>query len=149
MTKQILGAAIISGVLLTGSIAFAESATSTHATTPKPVDPAKIQCVGAAVAAREQAVGTAANTFTSAVTAAYSARATALQQAYTKTTSSDVRSAVKAAWGAFTKSVRDARKAWRAARDGAWTTYRKAAVACKAPGGLGDGGNSGSEMSGF
>ena len=87
-------------------------------------------------------------TFTAAQNAAYSARATALQQAYTLTTLKAVRAAVKTAWSTFSASEKTARKAWQTARNSAWATYRTAAVACNAPAGTGDGVDSGLEASG-
>jgi hypothetical protein len=55
---------------------------------------------------------------------------------------------VKTAWSTFSASEKSARKAWQASRNTAWTTYRTAAVACKAPAGTGDGANSSLEVAG-
>ena len=108
----------------------------------------KIACVGGAVNTREQAIGAAMTTFTSASNAAYATRAAALKQAYTGTTYKEVSAAVKAAWTAFSTSQKSARKTWQMSRDDAWKSYRTVAVACKAPGGTGDGVNSTSETGG-
>jgi hypothetical protein len=59
-----------------------------------------------------------------------------------------VKAAVKTAWTAFTTSMKSARKAWQTARNNAWTTYRTAAVKCKAPTGVGDGAYSSLEATG-
>jgi len=109
---------------------------------------AKIACVGTAVNTRETTLDAAMATFTGASNAAYTARASALKQAYTATTTRGVSTAVKTAWTTFNSAVKSARKAWQAARDTAWQTYRTSATACKAPAGTGDGVNSTSEASG-
>jgi uncharacterized membrane-anchored protein len=59
-----------------------------------------------------------------------------------------VKAAVKSAWSTFSASEKSARKAWQASRNTAWTTYRTAAVACKAPVGTGDGANASLEVAG-
>ena len=87
-------------------------------------------------------------TFTTASNAAYSARAVALGQAYAGTTLKAVSAAVKTAWSTFTSSEKSARSAWQTDRNAAWTAYRTAAVACKAPLGTGDGTHSASDVSG-
>lgn len=107
---------------------------------------AKTACVGAAVNTREKALSTAAATFGQSLTSMYSARAVALQAAYSQSTPSAVRTAVKAAWATFNTSAKTARTAWSSSRKSAWTAYRTAAVACKAPEGTGDGSNSVSEV---
>lgn len=109
---------------------------------------AKIACVGAAVATREQSLGVAVNIHAQAVQAAYSARATALAAAYTKTTTAEVKTAVRAAWSLFNSSVKSANSAWRTARNSAWSAFRTSSKACRAPSGVSDSSNSGSEMSG-
>ncbi len=144
MTKKILGSLAIAGMMATTAIAFAQ----TSSTTPSQSVTNKISCVGGAVNTREQAIDTAMTAYTQGINAAYSARATALGQAYSQTTMKEVRSAVKAAWSTFNKSVKSARKAWQAARNTAWTQYRTSAVQCKAPAGTGDGVNSSLEASG-
>ena len=134
------------GLLLLTPVAFAQTPGS--ATTTPPSATAKIACVGAAVNAREAAIDSAMTTYTGALNAAYGARAAALKTAYTLTTLKDVRAAVKVAWSDFSKAMRSAQGAWKTSRMGAWTAYRQAAVACKAPSGTGDGANSVSEASG-
>ena len=146
MTKASMTAAIAAGILAVAPLAFAQGTTTP--TTGGTSVAAKITCVGTAVAARESAIGAAVSAHASAVTAAYTARASALAAAYQKTTAKDVRMAVRAAWSAFTKATKQAQKDWMTARNAAWKTYRAAAVACAAPEGVGDGGNSGSEVSG-
>jgi hypothetical protein len=149
-----VAAALMAGTALpviaqtgTGTSGSTGGATTTTTTTTSSAA-TKIACVGAAVNAREQAISSAEQTFSTASSAAYSARASALQQAYTATTYKDVRAAVKAAWTAFSSAERAAHKDWVKARDGAWKTYRTAAVACKAQAGTGDGVHSDAEVSG-
>ena len=100
---------------------------------------AAILCVGAAVTPREAALVTGFSTYSQAVSSAYSVRASALGTAYAQSTSVQVRTSVKAAWSAFNMSVKSARGAWGTARSSAWSTYRSAVSACKAPSSIGDG----------
>lgn len=131
--------------------AFALPALADTATTsPNPSTPplSKIACVGAAVATREQALDAAYSAFTQATNAAYTARQAALQAAYALTDVKSVRAAVKAAWGAFQASMQTARNGWKTARGNAWSAFRTAAHACKAPGSISDSGQASSEAGG-
>jgi type IV secretory pathway TrbL component len=122
---------------------------TTAAPTVVVVSPTTIACVGTAVNAREQAIGAAATKYTTAANASYSARATALAQAYTLTTKDAVRSAVKAAWSSFNSSMKSARGEWKTSRKTAWDAFRTAQKACKAPSSLSDTSSSKSEESGL
>lgn len=115
-------------------------------TTPAGTSSATLSCVGSAVAAREGALGTGVGTFNQAVASAYSSRATALAAAYATGNASQVRTGVKAAWSAFSKSVSAARSSWKTARLGAWSTYRTAVKACHASASVTDSQNSASEV---
>jgi hypothetical protein len=109
---------------------------------------AKITCVGNVVNTREKAIDAAVATYTQAVNSAYSARATALQQAYAQTTLTAVKNSKNATWSDFNKAIKSARSAWVSAKNSAWSQYRTTAVACKAPDGTGDGTNSSYEVVG-
>ncbi len=150
MSKKTLIASAAFLMLAVGASAFAATSTVSTSTNTGGTSPvaAKIACVGAAVNTREQAIDAAMTAFTVSSNAAYAARATALQQAYTNTTLAAVRAAVKVAWSDFNTSMKAARKTWLAARNDAWSAYGKAAAACKAPGGTGDGAHISSEASG-
>ncbi|HWP61177.1 MAG TPA: hypothetical protein VN495_01100 [Candidatus Paceibacterota bacterium] len=93
--------------------------------------PVDIACVGAAVAARENALDSAMLTETAALNSAYSTRASALVAAFAQTDTASVKSATKAAWQAFNASTQAARKAWRTSQQATWATYRNAAKQCK------------------
>lgn len=152
MTKMssIVPRAVSVGLLVAVAIpALAQTTTSASMgqTTSASVS-SKIQCVGAAVAVREQALDTAMTTYGSSVNAAYSARAAALSKAYADTTVSSLRSDIKAAWSAFAASMRSAHKSWMSARNGAWKQFRASARVCRAPAAASDNGSSGSEASG-
>ena len=153
LTKKKIATSITALALLAGVVApaFAETTTpppasGTASTTTSATS--KIACIGAAVSTREQSIGTAESAFTIALNSAYTARANALQQAYALTSTKEVRTAVKAAWAAFSKSAKSARSDWATSRSKAWSTFKTAAAACKAPGNLSDGGNAASEVSG-
>jgi hypothetical protein len=108
----------------------------------------KIACIGAAVNAREATLNAGIATYTNAVQAAYTARATALNNAYTGTTTKQVRDSVKKAWSTFRASIKDARQTWKTTQKDAWATFKTAAKACKAPSGASDSEHSSSEVSG-
>ena len=93
---------------------------------------ADIQCVAAAVAAREASLSAGAKTHGDAVSAAYSARASALGSAYTATSTPAIRHAVKGVWETFNAAIRTARKSWQTVRDAAWSQFRSAIKNCKA-----------------
>lgn len=97
----------------------------------------QIKCVGAAVSARETALGDAAtkyaDTYSSALKAAYAARAAALNAAYATGNNIKIKNGVKAAWADFAMAVKTAGRAWKTDRQIAWTAYGKAVKACKAP----------------
>lgn len=109
---------------------------------------AKIACVKIAVAARETAIGAAVATHTQAVQAAYSTRANELAGAYSNTTVKTVRAGTKVAWADFTKSIKAASKTWKTNRNTAWSAFRAAVKACKAPSSISDSANSGFEVNG-
>lgn len=144
-TKQI----IITTASVGLAAVFAATAFAQTTTTPPTTDvTTKITCVGAAVNTRETALDTAMTSYTGSINSAYAARAAALKQAYTQTSLIAVKNAVKTAWSDFNKSVKSSRKTWVTAKNSAWSQYRTAAVACKAPAGTGDGANSGLEVVG-
>lgn len=145
MKKAVMTAAALGLFAASAVPAFAETASTTTST---PTVASKITCVAAAVNAREASLSNAFNALTSTQSAAYSARATALKSAYGATTTKEVRTAVTTAWNSFNSSMKTARKAWMTARNAAWNTYRQAAVACKAPLGVGDGAHSENEAAG-
>lgn len=90
-----------------------------------------IACVGAAVAARETALTSAASTETQAIAAAYTARASALSAAYQNTDPTQAKAAVKKAWSDFTSATKGAKQTWQRSRENSWKTYRDAAKQCK------------------
>lgn len=145
MTNKFL---VFSPIALTLALAVPAFAQTTASAPKTPSSAAAIACIGAAVGVRESALGSGISTHNGAVSAAYSARATALQQAYTGSTASEVRTAVKAAWKTFAASLKSAGKAWRSTRASAWSTFKTAAKACKAPATVSDAANVSSEATG-
>src|SRR4051812_4671291 len=105
MHKITLAAVTVALFAATAVPALAQTTTATSTANAT----AKIACVGTAVNAREQALGKAMTSYTAALNAAYMARASALQQAYTQTTLKGVMTAVKAAWTTFNTSSKAAR----------------------------------------
>lgn len=145
---------VLSSVLALGllaAVAFADNSTSTEKKAAQPVviSTTTINCVGTAVNLREITLDAAVQAHQTAITNAYTARATALKAAYSSSTSpSDIRKAVKSAWSAFGVAIKSAAKDWRNAQKSAWSNYRTAIKACRAPGSIGDNEHSGAEISG-
>lgn len=155
MYKKIFVSMLAVGVLSVGGLALAAGPNifgrgrTDIKTSPKATPlPANIACVATAVNARESALTSGIGTYGSAVQTAYSVRGSALASAYSKTSTTEIRTAVKAAWGAFSKSVRDASKTWKTAQRSAWTTFNAAVKACKDTSGVSDEINSSQEVSG-
>ena len=109
---------------------------------------AKIKCVADAVSLREAAISAAFMKHSESVQAAYTTRANELAGAYSNTTAKKVQPGVKVAWAGFNKTMKSAASTWKASRNTAWSDFRAAVKACKAPSGVSDSGNSGSEPSG-
>lgn len=109
---------------------------------------AKIACVASAVGVREAAISAAYAKHSEAVSAAYTTRANELWGAYSNTTAAKVQVGVKVSWAGFNKTVKSAANTWKTSRNAAWSAFRSAVKACKAPGGVSDSSNSGSEPSG-
>ncbi|MBI3627562.1 MAG: hypothetical protein HY220_02335 [Candidatus Sungbacteria bacterium] len=145
MDKAKIISAVSLGALLLGIVpALAQTGT----TTP-PTNSAAIACLAAAVSTREKALGAGVGTYTGAINAAYTARASALASAYAQTGGNTaIRTAVRAAWSAFNKSMRSARQTWNSTRLSAWSQFRTAAKACRAPSSVSDSANAASEVSG-
>ncbi|OGG57585.1 hypothetical protein A2853_02730 [Candidatus Kaiserbacteria bacterium RIFCSPHIGHO2_01_FULL_55_17] len=109
---------------------------------------ADIACVAAAVAAREAALSGGAKTHGDAVAGAYTARATALDGAYSTSTPAAIRISVKYAWDTFKASVQASRKSWQETTTRAWADFRNAIKNCKAPSEVTDTANASSEPRG-
>lgn len=139
MIKKILAFSISLGYLAMAMPALAATATTQ----------AQISCVGSAVSVREGSLSSAIASHGQAVVAAYSARTSALQQAYSSGASNtSIKAAVKTAWANFNSAVLAARKTWQTSRTAAWATFRTAVKACKAPAVTTDSEKSNSEASG-
>ena len=116
------------------------------ASSTRPTKIVDIACVGTAVAARENALTSAASTETQSVAAAYAARASALNAAYQNTDPTQVKTAVKKAWSAFTSATKGARQTWQRSRENSWKTFRDAAKQCKGAEDIADSSNSSAEQ---
>ncbi len=138
---------VISSAILALSLAL-----PVFAQTPKAASDAvsgAISCVSVAVTARENALFVALGTHVQSVQNAYGVRGTSLAQAYTHVPDVGlVRSDIKAAWSTFRASIKSATKTWQGARNTAWSQFKTAARACKAPASVTDTSNSSSEVSG-
>jgi hypothetical protein len=152
MIKKIVAfsAIFISAMALLAVPAFAENTSMTnHGAVSSTTSAATVACVAAAVNTREQALDSGFNTYTQSTNSAYSARASALQAAYALTTGNGaIRTAVRAAWSAFSASMKSARGTWQKTRNADWTTFRASVKTCKAPSSITDAGGASLEASG-
>ncbi len=147
MIKKILGvSAIIISLVIAVPVLAQDNANIQPATADTTAT--KIACVGAAIAAREMALATAVAIHTEAIAAAYATRANELAGAYSNNTAKEVQAGVKVSWNDFKKSTKSAANKWKADRDAAWSIFKKAVKACKAPAGVSDAANSLSEVKG-
>lgn len=90
-----------------------------------------IACVQTAVDKREDALITGWSAFHASISGAYSARKTALHDAWGMTDAAARKAAVKMAWGNFKKSAKTGRKTWKDARKSVWKTFRSEVKSCK------------------
>lgn len=152
MNRKVAGGLVAAAVLVAAFPVFAETTvsanTSVEVKASSSSNSAVISCVGAAVATRESTLGTAIAAHGQSVQAAYTARAAALAQAYANTSNDKVRIGVKVAWSNFSNSLKSSAKTWRTSQNSAWTLFRTAVKACKAPVTVTDSMNAGSEVSG-
>jgi hypothetical protein len=100
-----------------------------HATTTV-AQSVNIQCIAAAVAAREASLGSAQSANMSAVNSAYATRASALAAAYSQITPDSIKKGIRAAWNSFNAAVKMANKTWRTAEQAAWKQFKTALRAC-------------------
>jgi len=143
MKKTIIFSAAVLAAVIAVS-AFAQTTPSAAGTSSANA----ISCVKAAIVIREAALSAAIGSYTQALSSAYGTRSSALQMAYNNTDAKQVRTGIKSTWTVFKTATKNATKAWRATRTSAWTAYKKAAKACKAPSSINDSGNAGLEVAG-
>ena len=121
-------AAIAAGIAVPAFAAEMSGSASATVGAKKTVD---IACVQKAVDKREDALIAGWTSFNTSMSAAYSARKTALHDAWGMSDATARKTAVKTAWENFKKSAKAARQAWKTARKNAWQTFRSDAKACK------------------
>lgn len=90
-----------------------------------------IACMQMSVDKRESILSSAIGVYGAALQAAYSARKTALRDAWTKTDAKERNAAIKAVWATFHKAKKTAKEHWRTAQQPAWKQFRADAKACK------------------
>lgn len=115
------------------SSSSSSSSTSSSSSSKEKKDKKKtvdIVCVGAAVAAREAALGTGFKTYADKVSAAFTKRASDLAAAWKITDAKQRRAAIKTAWEAGRKSKKEARQGWAKAHKAAWEAFRMVVKAC-------------------
>lgn len=93
-----------------------------------------LACVQTAVGKRDDAIISAFSAFSTATSAALSARKTALVAAWGITDKKARRAAIKKAWNDFTAATKTARRTLNSARKTAWTQYAKDVRACRSQG---------------
>jgi hypothetical protein len=99
----------------------------------------QVACVKTAVGVREGAVGSAFTTFSSSVSSALSARASALATAWGYASTTERGPAIRTAWKTYSESIRMARQTLRETKKTVWGTFKDSVKACKVePGATGD-----------
>ena len=128
--------ATIALAFLLAPLAYAQTG-STGAGAPVPTPPIKvgqnIACVQAAVDTREDAIGGAFTAFSTAESAALSARKTALHDAWGNTDATARRTARNKAWSDFKTTSKSAFTTLRTSKKDAWSKFETASKACKIP----------------
>ena len=87
-------------------------------------------CAGTAVEKRENALIAGLDTFNASMKTALTARATALKDAWSKTTQDERKTSRKTGRSSFETASKDARTALKSARKSAWTTFQTDIKAC-------------------
>lgn len=121
----------LSVLLLGSSLAFAQTeGTATPVATTTSVNPS-ISCVQNAVKTREASIGTAFATFSSSMTTALSARATALETAWGTSDAKTRRNLRNEAWVNYKKANQSAKSTFKTSKKAAWEAFKTASKACK------------------
>lgn len=92
-----------------------------------------LTCVQTAMDKREDAIIAAWNAYSPTITAALTARKTALHESWTKLDSKSRATARNAAWEAYRTSVKTAATTLKNTRKTAWEGFEKDSKACKMP----------------
>lgn len=106
--------------------ALADTATGTSAQALK-IDTA---CIQSAISKRETAIASGFSAYSSSVSSALKARATAFASAWELTSAKARNTALKAAWKAYKSSISLARSAWSRARQSSWVAFYDARKSC-------------------
>jgi hypothetical protein len=105
-----------------------------------------VQCIGSAVAVRENILGLALTSYTTALSNAYKTRAADLRNAYSQTGDKNIKASVKLSWDNYTIFMKGAKNIWSMAKSDAWAKFRASVKACKTPSAMTDASKSGSEL---
>jgi hypothetical protein len=108
--------------------ALANAATETSVQIQK-IDTA---CMQSAVSKREATIASGFSAYSSSVSSALKARATAFASAWELTSAKARNTALKAAWKAYKSSISSARSAWSKARRSSWVAFYDARKSCGA-----------------
>ena len=131
MTK----AKLVSGLgtaLMVATLALpvmADNSTSSTST-PRVVPPFNVVCMQTAVDKRDSSVISAWDTLSAAIKSALSARQSDIKTAFGITDKKARKTAIRDAWKTHSKAARDARSAFKSARELAWKTYYADRRAC-------------------
>lgn len=136
--KQMKKILIISGIFLVLSSSampvFAQNTSSAIVVSTSE----KITCVKTAVTTRENAIKVAVSAHAQAIHDASATRVLELAGTHSNTNAKVVRVGIKVAWLDFIKSTKSASAKWKTSRNAAWSAFRVAVKACKAPVGVSD-----------
>ena len=133
MNKKIIITLLAAALFSPNAVVFAQTSSGTTTGTTMTHGGANIPCVQSAVDVREGAIGDAFSAFSSAESAALSARKSALHDAWGLTDATARRTARNKAWSDFHAANKAAYTALRTAKKAAWSAFEAASKACKAP----------------
>ena len=133
MNKKIIITLLAAALFSPNAVVFAQTSSGTTTGTTMTHGGANIPCVQSAVDVREGAIGDAFSAFSSAESAALSARKSALHDAWGLTNSAARRAARNKSWSDFHTANSAAYSTLRSARKIAWSTFATSSASCKAP----------------
>lgn len=107
-----------------GSTGLNRSATSTNASSTKPVKQVNATCMSTAVEVRETALMTAWGDLNTSLTAGLTDRKTAFVAAWAMSDVAERSKALKTAWATWKTDKKDAHSEFKADRKAAWETFK-------------------------
>lgn len=134
MTTRTLAASTLLSTFILAGVAVAEEATTNEIMSGKKTENARtadLGCIRSAVEKRDTAIFEAFETFSNAMLTAFSNRRDALGAAWGIGERKERKSAIAAAWKAFQTRKKNAERAFKEARRGAWQAFNSDRKKCR------------------